>query len=350
VCALPGCDEVIVQPEGGGRRRLYCSDGHRSLANRQRPAPSPAEERAERLRTARALLDELEADETAGLTAGVVLAEVRAQAAAEVATARQEALDAAREAAEARSVATEVQASASADRQRLEATVQAATEDAQRLQEALEASQVALAEAEAGHRDAVASLRNDAAAADRAHEVELDRLEGTLAAERRRADSADAQRDGAERRAAEVAARLSETERRGSELEAQLGEAAGRASLLTEQLAEAESLLNAERERVAALSGERDRLTTALAEAQAAVDGLRVSVDELRRQALVDDTLRANAEERADRAEREARDLAVALARLEQELADLRQAAAVAAADTKAPGSDTLAGRGQSVP
>jgi hypothetical protein len=35
-CALPGCDEAIEQPEGGGPRRLYCTHDHRRAARRLR--------------------------------------------------------------------------------------------------------------------------------------------------------------------------------------------------------------------------------------------------------------------------------------------------------------------------
>src|SRR5258708_36510885 len=35
-CALPGCDNSVEQPVGGGRPRLYCSDSHRAAARRVR--------------------------------------------------------------------------------------------------------------------------------------------------------------------------------------------------------------------------------------------------------------------------------------------------------------------------
>src|SRR5690348_12586215 len=35
-CALPGCTEIVHQPPGGGPRRRYCSDAHRSAAARLR--------------------------------------------------------------------------------------------------------------------------------------------------------------------------------------------------------------------------------------------------------------------------------------------------------------------------
>jgi hypothetical protein len=35
-CALPGCDETVVQPKCGGPRRLYCSHEHRATARRLR--------------------------------------------------------------------------------------------------------------------------------------------------------------------------------------------------------------------------------------------------------------------------------------------------------------------------
>jgi len=49
-CALPGCDETIVQPQDGGPPRLYCTHEHRATARKQRrvarfevnPVPTPA--------------------------------------------------------------------------------------------------------------------------------------------------------------------------------------------------------------------------------------------------------------------------------------------------------------------
>jgi hypothetical protein len=48
-CALPGCGETFVQPQGGGERRLYCTHAHRATARRLRsfarceadPVPEP---------------------------------------------------------------------------------------------------------------------------------------------------------------------------------------------------------------------------------------------------------------------------------------------------------------------
>src|SRR5918992_2522072 len=37
-CALPGCTEIVEQPEDGGPRRLYCSPAHRAIARRMRHA------------------------------------------------------------------------------------------------------------------------------------------------------------------------------------------------------------------------------------------------------------------------------------------------------------------------
>jgi hypothetical protein len=37
-CALPGCDEIVEQPEDGGPRRLYCSPAHRAAARKMRHA------------------------------------------------------------------------------------------------------------------------------------------------------------------------------------------------------------------------------------------------------------------------------------------------------------------------
>src|SRR5437763_15622389 len=44
ICALPGCEEPVRQPPGGGPRRLYCSDAHRSAAARLRRNARAAEE------------------------------------------------------------------------------------------------------------------------------------------------------------------------------------------------------------------------------------------------------------------------------------------------------------------
>jgi hypothetical protein len=38
LCALPGCDEIVEQPEDGGPRRLYCSPAHRAAARKMRHA------------------------------------------------------------------------------------------------------------------------------------------------------------------------------------------------------------------------------------------------------------------------------------------------------------------------
>jgi hypothetical protein len=37
-CALPGCNEMVEQPEDGGPRRLYCSPAHRAAARKMRHA------------------------------------------------------------------------------------------------------------------------------------------------------------------------------------------------------------------------------------------------------------------------------------------------------------------------
>jgi hypothetical protein len=37
-CALPGCDEIVEQPDDGGPRRLYCSPAHRAAARKRRHA------------------------------------------------------------------------------------------------------------------------------------------------------------------------------------------------------------------------------------------------------------------------------------------------------------------------
>jgi hypothetical protein len=37
-CALPGCDELVEQPDDGGPRRLYCSPAHRAAARKARHA------------------------------------------------------------------------------------------------------------------------------------------------------------------------------------------------------------------------------------------------------------------------------------------------------------------------
>ena len=41
ICALPGCGVAVVQPAGGGRKRLYCTNAHRAEARRRRLADSP---------------------------------------------------------------------------------------------------------------------------------------------------------------------------------------------------------------------------------------------------------------------------------------------------------------------
>ena len=108
-CALPGCGVTVVQPAGGGRRRLYCSNAHRAEARRRRIADSPDSAPGEVLGPALerlgGVLNELRGYEASLRSAdpgrqAVETAKVRAAATADVLAAQQSAAQAAEEAAD----------------------------------------------------------------------------------------------------------------------------------------------------------------------------------------------------------------------------------------------------------
>src|SRR6185437_7927022 len=247
ICALPGCDQPIVQPTGGGRPRQYCSDAHRAEARRRRLAGERGGDTA--IELLGEALRQLQSDAPPAVRTAAVVAEVRAQATADVlaaqreaAAARREALDADRQLGEQRELIGTLGNQVAA-LQRQVAELQGALDGAR---DALEAEVVQ------HHQDVQAADHRVAAMAaihrqqqdDAAAELDRYRTD-TVAAEARRADAAD--------RAAKAEAEAADVQRVVAHLELR----ANRAEMATEQvesrLAQARDDLAAERRRAEAL-------------------------------------------------------------------------------------------------
>lgn len=280
VCALAGCDVAVVQPAGGGRRRLYCSNAHRAEARRKRlveaPDPAPGDLLGPALARLTAVLDDLRGYEATlrsidpGLQAAVEIAKVRAEATADVLAAQQAGARAAEEAARSSErLATEragweVERTSLRDEvEELRAAGAAARERATSAQDAQEA-------ALAAHRAELDERDHLAARAAAAHEQEASRLAEQLDQSRTAASAAQARAEAADHRAAsadqaahQAAERGAGTEASMNRLQVEVAKAEAAVDSANQRAASAERLLEQAR---ADLQSERDRHDTSLSE------------------------------------------------------------------------------------
>jgi len=271
-CALDGCDVPVLQPAGGGRRRLYCSNAHRAEARRRRlvgaPDPSPGDVVGATVVRLTSVLDDLRGFEATlravdpGLQA-VELARVRAGATAEVLAAQQAGAKAAEDAARSSErLATEragweQQRTALQDEiESLRAATTAAIQRAAAAEEAMEAARVA-------HRAVLDARDQLATKAASAHEQEtvllaeqLDQTRTALAAAQARAEAGDLRAAGAEESAREAAAHAAQTEAAMTRLELDIARAQAGMASADQRAASAERLLEQVR---AELQAERER-------------------------------------------------------------------------------------------
>ncbi|HEX3948124.1 MAG TPA: hypothetical protein VHW47_10485 [Acidimicrobiales bacterium] len=247
ICALPGCETIIVQSERGGRPRQYCSDTHRAEARRRRLSGGPGggdpitllDEAIRRLQAA---------DDRASARTSAVVAEARAQATAEVLAARRDAASARREAVEAGERAVADQAAAEALGQELAR----GQEEIGQLRSSLQGAQQALQEAMVRHHQDVQALEHRMAAMAAIHRdreaasaTELDRY-------RLDAVAAEARRAMAEERAATVETTLADAGRAAGHLELRASRAEMAVEQVESRLRDAQENLATERRRAAA--------------------------------------------------------------------------------------------------
>lgn len=279
ICALAGCDVAVVQPSGGGRRRLYCSNAHRAEARRKRlvegPDPAPGELLGPALARLTAVLDDLRGYEATlrsidpGLHA-MEMAKVRANATAEVLAAQQAGAGAAEEAARSSQrlaverAGWEVERTSLRDEiEQLRAAGAAARERATSAQDALETA-LAAHRAELDERDRLAA-RSAAA-----HEQEASRLAEQLgqsrtavSAAQARADAADHRAGSAEEAARKATERAAEAEASLSRLQVEMARERSAIESANQRTAAAERLLEQAR---ADLNAERDRHDSSLSQ------------------------------------------------------------------------------------
>lgn len=272
VCALDGCDVAVLQPAGGGRRRLYCSDAHRAEARRRRlveaPDPAPGDVVGATVVRLASVLDDLRGFEATlravdpGLQS-LELARVRADATAEVLAAQQASAKAAEEVARiSERLATE-RAGWEGERAALRDEIEGLRSTAAAARERAASAQEALDTGVAAHRAALEKRDQLAARAGAAHEQDAARLTEQLgrsstavAAAQARAEASDLRAARAEEAARGALAHTTETEtamtRLGVELAtAQVGmeSANQRAAGAERQLEEVRAELQAERQR-----------------------------------------------------------------------------------------------------
>ncbi len=279
MCALAGCAEVVVQPPGGGRRRLYCSNAHRAEARRRRLAESPESAPGDLLGPAVArlasVLDDLRSYETTlrSIDPGIQAAEmarVRAQATAEVLAAQQLGATAAEDAARVTSRLASERAAWEADHAAHEAEADELRAAVARSREAATAAQDALEAAMGAHRAEIDERDRRAARTDTRHQEETNRLSGeldeariALAAALARADAADHRAAAAEHAARTAAQQLAETDAAMGQLRIELTSAQVAMDSATQRAEQAEGLVDLTR---AELAAERDRHDVSLAE------------------------------------------------------------------------------------
>ena len=279
VCALAGCGKSVVQPGGGGRKRLYCSNAHRAEARRRRlaeiPDPSPADALSGTVQRLTDVVDELRRheeslrsiDPTRQAAEG---ARVRAEATAEVLAAQQAAAAATAEAARAND---QMASAAAAWRERLEGLedeLEASRSATRSAREAAASAQDELDDARRALRLEIDSRDEAAARAASAHEAEARRLSQETERLRTAAAAAEARAEAADRRAsdAEAAARdaveqLVETNNEAQRLRVELERSQGTLALAA---ARAETAERRHDEMRTELAAERDRRDIATAE------------------------------------------------------------------------------------
>lgn len=279
ICALAGCGVPVVQPAGGGRRRLYCSNAHRAEARRRRlveaPEPAPGDLLGPALARLGAVLEDLRGYEATlrsidpGLQA-MEIARIRAEATAEVLAAQQAGAKAAEEAARSSERLAVERAGWEGERMALQDEIEelrvagaAARGRATSAQDALEA-------ALAAHGDELAERDQRAARAAAGHEQEASRLaeqlelsRTALSAAQARADAADHRAAGAEEAARQAAEHAAETEASMSRLQLDVARAQAAAESANQRAASAERQLEQAR---ADLQAERDRHDTSLSQ------------------------------------------------------------------------------------
>jgi len=279
VCALAGCEVAVVQPAGGGRRRLYCSNAHRAEARRKRLVetrdPAPGDLLGPALGRLAAVLDDLRGCEAALRSIdpdlqAMEIARIRVESTAEVLAAQQAGAKAAEEAARsserlaAERTGWEVERSALRDEvEELRTAGAAARERATSAQDALEA-------ALAAHRAELDERDHLAARAAAAHEQEASRLAEQLDQSRTAASAAQARAEAADHRAAsadqaarQAAERGAGTEASMNRLQVEVAKAEAAVDSANQRAASAERLLEQAR---ADLQSERDRHDTSLSE------------------------------------------------------------------------------------
>lgn len=272
LCALEGCDAAVVQPAGGGRRRLYCSNAHRAEARRRRlataPEPAPADVLGAALERLGVVVDDL-ARHRSALAAvdpsrqAAETARLRAETTAQVLAAQQSAADAAADAARARDELGAERDQRQGDRERYEAETEELRTALSTARANAAAATDAVDQAVIAHREELE--RRDEAAAKAAavheHEVvrllaELEQSKTALATTEARAQAADdrASRSEADRqRAVEHAATVESSLAKARVDLATARSAADAATLRADDLAQrlenAEAELRAERQR-----------------------------------------------------------------------------------------------------
>lgn len=279
ICALGGCEVAVVQPAGGGRRRLYCSNAHRAEARRRRlvdaPDPAPGDLLGPALARLAAVVDDLRGYEATlrsvdpGLQA-MEIARIRAEATAEVLAAQQAGAKAAEDAARSAERLGAERASWEDERAALGDEVEELRAAAAAARARDSAAQDALEAALAAHRAELDERDHLAARAAAAHEQEASRLaeqlelsRTALSAAQARADAGDHRAAGAEDAARKAVAHASETEASLIRLQVDLARAQAAAESADHRAVIAEGLLEQAR---AELQSERDRHDTSLSQ------------------------------------------------------------------------------------
>jgi len=270
---------AVVQPPGGGRRRLYCSNAHRAEARRRRLADSPESGPGDLLGPAVArlasVLDDLRSYKTTlrSIDLGAQAAEmarVRAQATAEVLAAQQLGATAAEEAARVTARLVTERTAWEADLAAHEAEADELRAAVARSRDAATAAQDALEAAMAAHRAEIDDRDRRAARTETRHQEETNRLSGeldeariALAAALARADAADHRAATAEHAARAAAKQVAEADAVMNRLRIELTSAQAAMDSAAQRAERAERLVDQMRGELAA---ERDRHDVSLAE------------------------------------------------------------------------------------